>query len=84
MSAPSSSPRPERAPRPGVTWQTELVRREDYVPECIASIRGTCLAEAQGDTACAVEDGECVHAAPMPSFNRETRRALKRAARRTK
>lgn len=84
MTGPSSTPRGEHAPAPGVTWQTELVRREDYVPECTASTRGLCLAEAQGDTACAVEDGECVHAAPMPSFNRETRRALKRAAQRTK
>lgn len=33
MSAPSSSPRPEHAPRPGVTWQTELVRVEQLVDD---------------------------------------------------
>ncbi|GHA95320.1 hypothetical protein GCM10010330_56840 [Streptomyces tendae] len=33
MTGPSSSPRPERAPRPGVTWQTELVRVEQLVDD---------------------------------------------------
>lgn len=86
MNGPSSSPRPEHSPRPGVTWQTELVRTEQYVPECTASIRGFCLAEAQSETACDTDAGECIHAAPTPSFeprpNRETRRALARATRR--
>ena len=54
MSGPSSSPRPERAPRPGVTWQTELVRVEQLVDDD----------------------------APDPRPNRQTRRAMKRAARR--
>ena len=88
MTGPSSAPRGEHAPRPGVTWNTQLVHAEQYVPECTASIRGSCLAELQGDTACDTEAGECIHAAPMPSFeprpNRETRRAIARAARRKK
>jgi len=33
MTAPSSSPRPERTPRPGVTWNTELVRTETAIPD---------------------------------------------------
>ena len=86
MTGPSSTPRGERAPRPGARWETELVRTEQYVPECTASIRGFCLAEAQSETACDTETGECIYAAPMPSFeprpNRETRRALARPARR--
>ncbi|MFJ3021453.1 hypothetical protein ACIPH4_10945 [Streptomyces tendae] len=56
MSGPSSSPRPEYAPRPGVTWQTELVRVEQLVDDD----------------------------APDPRPNRKTRRAMQRAARRTK
>jgi hypothetical protein len=85
MTGPKSSPRGEHTPAPGITWETELVRREEYEPECAASIRGFCLAEAQGDTACDTDAGECIHAAPMPSFppdpNRATRRALARAKR---
>lgn len=89
MTGPSSSPRGEHTPRTGVTWNTQLVGAgEQYVPECTASIRGTCLAEAQGETACDTDAGECIHAAPMPSFqaeaNRATRRAMQRAARRRK
>lgn len=56
MTGPSSAPRGEHAPAPGVTWQTELVRTERLV----------------GDDA------------PDPTPNRETRRALARAARRKK
>lgn len=33
MTKPSSSPRGERAGRPGVTWQTELVRTEQVVDD---------------------------------------------------
>ncbi|MER5750658.1 hypothetical protein [Streptomyces sp. NPDC002088] len=31
MTGPSSGPRGEHAPKPGVTWQTELVRTEQLV-----------------------------------------------------
>ncbi|MFF4834070.1 hypothetical protein [Streptomyces sp. NPDC001315] len=31
MTGPSSGPRGEHAPAPGVTWQTELVRTEQLV-----------------------------------------------------
>lgn len=86
MTGPSSSPRGERAGTPGAHWDTQLVRTEEYVPECTASIRGICLAEAQGGTACDTDAGECTHAAPTPSFqaeaNRATRRAVARATRR--
>lgn len=40
-----------------------MTGRAAYLPECTASIRGTCLAESQGSTGCAVEDGECIYAA---------------------
>jgi hypothetical protein len=33
MTGPSSAPRGERAPRPGVAWQTELVRTEQLVDD---------------------------------------------------
>lgn len=33
MTRPSSSPRGERAPRPGVTWGTRFVRTETVVDE---------------------------------------------------
>ncbi|WAL93952.1 hypothetical protein [Streptomyces sp. Je 1-369] len=54
MTGPSSTPHGERAPRPGGTWQTELVRVEQMVDDD----------------------------APDPRPNRQTRRALARAARR--
>lgn len=56
MTGPSSRPRGERAPIPGVTWQTTLARTEQLI----------------------------ANDAPDPTPNRATRRALKRAARRTK
>lgn len=56
MSGPSSAPRGEHTPTPGITWQTELVRVEQVV-----------------------NDGT-----PDPRPNRKTRRAMARAARRTK
>ncbi|WP_432137620.1 hypothetical protein [Streptomyces sp. bgisy154] len=56
MTAPSSTPRGERAGTPGIAWQTELVRTEQLIADD----------------------------APDPQPNRATRRALKRAARRTK
>lgn len=34
MTGPSSSPRPERPGRPGVTWETELASTgEQYIPD---------------------------------------------------
>lgn len=33
MTAPSSSPRPEHSPRPGVTWEQRLVRVELVVDD---------------------------------------------------
>lgn len=33
MTRPSSTPRGERAPRPGVTWQTAVVRTEQHVDD---------------------------------------------------
>jgi hypothetical protein len=55
MTGPSSTPRGEHTPRPGVTWETELVRVEQLVDDDAPD--------------------------PTPP-NRETRRALARAARR--
>lgn len=33
MTGPSSAPRPEHSPRPGVTWETRLVRTEVVVDD---------------------------------------------------
>lgn len=33
MTGPSSTPRPEHAPWPGVTWNTELVRTETVIED---------------------------------------------------
>lgn len=33
MTGPSSNPRGEHTPRPGATWQTELVRVEQHVDD---------------------------------------------------
>lgn len=33
MTGPSSTPRGEHTPRPGVTWQTELARLEQHVDD---------------------------------------------------
>lgn len=33
MTSPSSTPRGEHAPRPGVTWETELVRTEQVIDD---------------------------------------------------
>lgn len=65
MTQPSSTPRGERAPRPGVTWETRLVRNETVVDDT--------------DTA-----GPDTNQPLPPQPNRATRRAVKRAARRTK
>lgn len=77
-----SNPRREHAGTPGTHWERRLVATgEQYVPECTASVRGFCLAEAQSETACDTEAGECIHAAPSsfaPAANRETRRAARR------
>jgi hypothetical protein len=57
MTGPSSTPRSERAPTPGVTWQRVIVRTESLVDDADPT---------------------------PPRPNRETRRALARAARRKK
>ena len=57
MAAPSSAPRGEHAPAPGVTWERQLVHTETVI------------------------DDDAPDPAPP---NRETRRALARAARRKK
>lgn len=56
MTGPSSAPRGEHTPAPGVTWEQRLVRTEQVIDDD----------------------------APDPTPNRKTRRANKRAARRTK
>ncbi|WP_405558943.1 hypothetical protein OHV08_33920 [Streptomyces canus] len=85
MTRPSSAPRGERPGRPGANWETELASTsEQYVPECTASIRGFCLAEAQSETACDTEAGECIYAAPAPSFTSAANRATRRATQRRK
>lgn len=33
MTGPSSAPRPEHTPRPGITWNTELVRTETGIDD---------------------------------------------------
>lgn len=33
MTGPSSAPRPEHAPRPGITWNTQLVRAEQHIDD---------------------------------------------------
>lgn len=66
MSGPSSNPRPERSPRPGVTWERQLVRTELVVDD-------------PDDTS-----GPDMNLPHPPRPNRETRRALARAARRKK
>ncbi|WP_192806279.1 hypothetical protein [Streptomyces sp. SS1-1] len=33
MTGPSSTPRGEHTPKPGITWQTELVRTEQHVDD---------------------------------------------------
>lgn len=40
MTAPSSSRRPEHTPRPGVTWETELVRTEQVVDDSDTTVPG--------------------------------------------
>lgn len=68
MTGPSSTPRGEHTPRPGAAWDTQLVS----------------LGEVIVDT----DDGESPFGwrelEPPPRPNRATRRALARAARRTK
>lgn len=66
MTGPSSNRRGEHAPKPGATWETELVRTELVVD----------------DPESTTVPGLNEPAPPRP--NRATRRALKRAARRTK
>lgn len=65
MTNPSSTPRGEHAPAPGVTWNTELVSLGEVVVDS--------------------DDGESPFGwRDLPTPNRATRRAMKRAARRLK
>ena len=66
MMGPSSAPRPEHAPRPGVTWDTVLVRVETVVDD----------GDPESTTATGFNDPT------PPRLNRATRRAIQRAARR--
>ena len=33
MTGPSSTPRGEHTPKPGITWETAIVRTEQHVPD---------------------------------------------------
>jgi hypothetical protein len=66
VTGPSGSPRGEHTPRPGITWDTQLLRYETVV-------------EDPEDTS-----GPDMNQPQPPRPNRATRRAIKRAARRTK
>lgn len=68
MSGPSSAPRGEHTPAPGVTWDTELVRLGEVVVDI-----------DRDESPFGWSD---IPTPPRP--NRQTRRAAKRAARRTK
>ncbi|WP_406444491.1 hypothetical protein OHB14_36575 [Streptomyces sp. NBC_01613] len=63
MTGPSSAPRGEHVPAPGVTWETQLVRTERVVDET---------------------SGPDMNQPAPARPNRATRRAMQRAARRTK
>lgn len=53
MTGPSSSPRGERAPRPGITWEHVLVRTEQIVdddtPDVVPSNRAARRAVARAN-----------------------------------
>lgn len=66
MTGPSSAPRPEHAPRPGVTWNTELVHPGEVIVDLDDDESPFGWRELE----------------PPPAANRETRRAAARAARR--
>lgn len=66
MTGPSSTPRGEHTPAPGVTWERALVRTELVVDD------------PDDTTVPGLNDPQ------PPRLNRETRRALARAARRKK
>jgi hypothetical protein len=73
MTDPSSAPRGEHAPRPGITWQAQLVSSgEVVIPD--GPWGGPALMTMWGD------GGPAVPAKP----NRASRRAIARAARRKK
>lgn len=77
MSGPSSAPRGEHAPAPGVTWETELVSLGEVV---VDTDRGESpFGWSDLDT---TVPGMNEPALPRP--NRATRRAMQRAARRKK
>ena len=67
MSGPTSTPRPEHAPRPGVTWERVIARTETVIDDDPESTAMPGMNEPQ-----------------PPQPNRATRRAMQRAARRTK
>lgn len=79
MTGPSSTPRGEHTPRPGVTWDTVVVWDEEHV---IADDELAALpASGTAWTASTATDAQALNA-PAPTPNRATRRALARAARR--
>lgn len=84
MTGPSSTPRGERTPVPGATWETRLVRTETVVPDCPASTHGACLTATQGGDTCPLDECAADIDHPSPAPDRATRRALARAARRRK
>jgi len=77
MTGPSSTPRPEHTPRPGVTWQTQLVRVETVIEDDLVHVDP--VNEDASDTA-----GPDMNQPLPPRPNRATRRAMQRAARRNR
>ncbi|MFI5664616.1 hypothetical protein [Streptomyces sp. NPDC051684] len=80
MTGPSSTPRGERTPRPGVTWDTHAVWDEEHViaDDDLAALPSLGTASATSTT----RDERAADRVPAPTPNRATRRALARAARR--
>lgn len=74
MSAPSSAPRGERAPRPGATWETQLILHGEIVVDTSSDVPRFLDREPAPP---APESA----AASGPRPNRATRRALARATR---
>ncbi|MGY6019557.1 hypothetical protein [Streptomyces spinosirectus] len=77
MTGPSSSPRPEHTPRPGVTWTTQLISTGEVVVDTDRD--ESPFGWSDLDT---TVPGMNEPAPPRP--NRATRRAVARAARRNK
>ncbi|MGW5477665.1 hypothetical protein [Streptomyces sp. NPDC004008] len=78
MSGPSSTPRPEHTPRPGGTWERQLVSLGEIVVDTDRDENPF----GWTDLPTTPPDDHNAPAPPRP--NRETRRAAKRAARRKK